>query len=201
MHDIDAACKAGQIQRIGYGGIAAADDRHGLIPEERAVARCTVGYAAAGQLRLAVKPKRARLCAHGKDDGSGLDARPVHDQLLHPAGELHPLDLGIRHRKAEPRGVLLELRAERESLHAVQKAGVIVDLVRLRRLTAHKQALIQRGRGAPAHGIQPRGQSGRAAADDRNIQHMLARSHWMFWLCTGGAAALHCALKAPAPIG
>ena len=58
VHDVDLLRKARQVQRVGHGRVAPADHRHGLAPEERAVARGAVGYAAPGQLLLARQAQR-----------------------------------------------------------------------------------------------------------------------------------------------
>jgi hypothetical protein len=72
----DAADHAGQVDGGFDAGVAAADHRHVLALEQRAVAVRAVGHALGAVLLLAGHVDVAPACAGGQDHGAALELAP-----------------------------------------------------------------------------------------------------------------------------
>ena len=77
----------GQVHRLLERGVAAADDRDLLVPEEEPVARRARRHAAAAQARLALEPEPQRRRAGRHDDRLGAVLGAARPEPERPLGE------------------------------------------------------------------------------------------------------------------
>ena len=161
--------QSAQIQRIGYGRVAATDHNNGLVLVETAVAMGAVVDTAAYQAFLIGKAQGLGIDT-GSDDYSFTQQSAATDIDLKRLGcEIHPHHFIVNRGSAKPLRPLLHLCAKGEAVDALIKARIIVDNVRQPHLTAGGQLLYHYGIQAGSGSIQRGGVTGGATADDQYI--------------------------------
>ena len=179
VDDGDGGRELGEEDRLLERGVAAADDRDRLLPEEEAVTRRAGGHAVAEQLLLGGQAEHAGLGA-GRDDHRPAPELAVADpDPERGLGEVDPVGVGGDELGAEALGLLPELHHQLGTEDAVGEAGVVLDVGREHELPAGADALDDDGLEVGATRVDRGGQSGRAGADDDElvgIRHSLPRS-------------------------
>ena len=164
--------KAGEIERILHRRIAAADDGHALAAVESAVAGGAVADAAADVFQFPGNAKFARRGAEGENERAGLKFAAIQRQAL--VFHVDRAHLGILRFHAEAGRLIGKSHHQFRAAHALGKAGIVFQTVGGGRLSARQTALDEYRLPAGARGVHARGQPRRAAADDRNVIHMLS---------------------------
>jgi len=175
MDQRDLRCVARKEQRLLDRRVAAADDRHLLALEQRAVAGGARRHAAVRQPLLGRQAEPLGRRASRQDHRVGGE------------GSLGRLDAERPLREVDPRRVLLvDARAEAlrlllEALHHVRsgqrlgKAGVVLDVRRQHQLPADRETRDDDRLQLRACGVQRRRPAGRTRPDDHEL-HMLGRT-------------------------
>jgi len=171
----DVGDDAGQVDRRLDAGVAAADHRHALALEQRAIAVRAVGDAAAAVFLLAGHVHLAPARPGGEDQGLGLELAAVvephgvqavvarRDQL---AGTLqvHHVDLVLTH-------VFFERAGQFRAFGFLHRDEVL-DGHGVQHLTAEALGS-DAGADALARGVDRRRSAGRAATDDEHVEGTL----------------------------
>ena len=160
------------IERILQRRVAAADDRHGLAAEKRAVAGGAVGDAPADELFLAVHAERTVLAAGGDDHRLGF-ILPLggHDgfgvAVVADLKRLLKLDL-----RAQRLCLLIHLGSKIKA-RDMRRDRVIFDMRCVDDLSAVAHGLQHQHALGSAPRIDRRCETGRTCADNDNIRHGL----------------------------
>ena len=136
VDEIDLFCDTGQGQGIRRGGVAAAHHRHGLAPIGRAVAGGAVVKALANECFLAGNAQGTGRRAGGDDHRAALKDALAGVQRLNSPGKANLVHLRQLRHRTEALGALLHFFAQCKAVDAALKAGVVVDLLRQRHLSA-----------------------------------------------------------------
>ena len=173
VDEVDLLGNTGQGQGVRRGGIAAAHHRHGLAPIGRAVAGGAIVNALSYERFFAGNAQGTRRRAGGDDHRAALKNTLAGVQRLDPPGKAGLVDLRQLRHRAEALGALLHFFAQRKAVDAVLKAGVVVDLLGQRHLSAGRELFQYHYRKPASGGVQGGGASGGAAADDDHIINLL----------------------------
>ena len=174
MHEDDALGQPRKVDGIGRGGVAAADHHDGLPAEEAAVAGGAIRNAVPCELRLAGHAELARTGARGHDDASSAVGPVWRAQLLHRRCQVERGDLLVDDLHAEAFGLLLHGPCKLKAAGSFRKPRVVLDVLGLRELPTGRELLEHRGAQARARGVQARGQTRRACADDGDVEGFAA---------------------------
>ena len=129
MHEVDLRGEAGEEEGFFAGGVAAADDGHGDVAIEGAVAGRAGGDAvAAVVMHLTGDAEVTGRGAGSDDDGLGLIGCLAALELLDRAGEVDRVDAIPGELGAEAFGLALHVRDELVAVDAVDEAGEVLDL-------------------------------------------------------------------------
>jgi len=180
-----------QQQRIGSGGIAAANHRDHLVPVEHTVASGTVVDTPAGKLRFSGDIQLLGGSTGGDHHGLAPEDATVGLYGFDFVGQIQSRDLGRMGLGAEFLCVGLHLHSQREAVNAVGETGIIVDLRRFGHLSAGSQLFQYRHGHTCPGGIQRSGITARAAAHDQHIiNSFVHRNTFSQMRCRGGIISL-----------
>ncbi len=172
----DVGHHAGQVDRGLHTGVAAADHRHALALEKRAIAVRAIGHALGAVLLLARHVHVAPACTGGNDHGAGRERAAVLQLDLDQAAlggrgpertgalQVHQVHLVVAH-------VLLQRGGELRAIGLADR-DVILDVQRVVHLAAEALGR-DAGADALAGGIDGRRGTCRAAADDQHVERLL----------------------------
>ena len=167
VHERHMAAQSRQQQGFADGGIAAADHGDVLPAEKRPVAGGAVAHAV--QLVLLRQPEPPRARSRGEHNGPGKDRPAVRLQLLYAAGELRAADVGQQKNGSRALRTCLHAVCQRGSVCAVRKAGVILNVLRLRHLPAGAEPLENEHVQPGAGGIESRRAARRSGPDHGHV--------------------------------
>ena len=169
VHEHDLGGEAREERRLLHRRVAAADDDHALVAEERGVADGAVADAAALQRALAGQAELARRGAGRDDDRAGAVLLLADVDLVRRLGEVDVGDVVGDELRAEALGLRAHLAHQLRAEDAVAEAGVVVDVGGDHELAAGLEALDAERLQVRAGGVQGRRVAGGAAADDDDV--------------------------------
>ena len=172
VDEVDLAREAADERRLLERRVAAADDRHDLVAEERGVAGRAVRDAAALEPQLRLEPELPGARAGGDDDGVGSVLVVPDADAERPLGEVDPRDVVGQELGAEPLGLAAEVLHHHRPHDAVGIAGVVLDVGGDHQLAAPVEALDHERVEVRPRRVQRRGVARRAASDDDHVAYV-----------------------------
>ena len=160
---------AAEQQRVGRRRVAAAHHDHRLAFVEHAVAGRAVGHAPPDELCLLGQAQRPGVGTHGQHHGAGRENALAGGQRFGAARQLHLGHLGVDRFGAEPLRLGLHGLGQREALHPIGVAGVVVYRLGEGHLAPCRQFFQYQGVQPGPHGVQCRRVARRAAAHHDHI--------------------------------
>ena len=136
MHHRHLGRQAGKVQGVCRRRIAASHNHNLLALVEATVAVGAVMESAANEPLLPRNAQGAGICPRGDDNGTGKQGAVGSRDPLDILGQSNLRHLGIDGLCAEPLGARLHFHAQRKALDSLVKAGVIINDIRQRHLTA-----------------------------------------------------------------
>ena len=178
----------GQVHGLLHGAVAAAHHVNLEILEERSVTGGAEGDTLAGELALVLTADGLGERAGSDDDALALVLALGAYQLLYVTLQLHALNHIGASLRAELLGLLGHAGDQAgAALTLHDLAGVVLNLVSNRNLAAVLALLNDEGAQAAAPGVQARGETGGAAAQDNYIVNL---AHSTILLLYRGASIL-----------
>ena len=136
MDDVDLIRDAGEVESVGYSRVAAAHHGYGLSLIEAAVAMGAVVDAFARQGTLVGKPQLAGIGTRGDDDGTGgVGIDGGLDDFYGGIGEVNLHHILVEALGSEALGLHLHIHAQRDAIHTLGEARIIVDDISERHLS------------------------------------------------------------------
>ncbi len=181
VDDVDLVREAREEGRLFHRRVAAANDGNLLLTEERAVTGGAPGDAVAAQAILIGDAELAIRRPGRVDHGEGLVHVAVAQRdLLDLAGQVERHHVVVDDLGAETGGLVLHLRHQVRAHDSLGKPGVVLDLGGLHQLAAElDRAGDDEGGEVRARGIDGRGVSGGAGADDDELAHVERLLGWV----------------------
>ena len=171
MDEINLRGEAGEEGGFFAGGVAAAYDTDRNIAIERAIAGGAGGESVADEFFLVRQIEPPRGSSAGDDERFGFDPLSVDFDPVVFVARLEFLECSELEPRAEFFGLCLHAHDEVGAVDALGEAGEIFHCGGGGELSAGLFALQHEGRERSAPGINGRGESGAAGADDDNFFH------------------------------
>ena len=169
----DLLCHAGQQFGIGCRRIAAAHHNYCAVAEKHTVAGGAIADAAAHQFPLLRHAQGPGIGAGGQNHRSAQVVAVTGVGSFDITGQVQRMDFRHHCLRAEAFRALLHLLRQGKPINALDKARVIIDLVRQRHLSARCQLFQYNSIQTGPCSIKRGGVSGRPAADNQNIINMV----------------------------
>ena len=169
------------------GGIAAADHRDLMAPEEEPVAGRAGGDAVPEQAFLGRESEHPGLGAGSDDHRAGDDLLPGGPDRERRSGEVDVLGVGGDELGAETFGLLPEAGHEVGSENPFGEPGEVLHLGGEHELTTGGEPFDHDRSQVGASGVDGRGQTGRPGTDDHHVTHVCCSAHR--WVGVRGSVA------------
>ena len=205
VNEIHLFRKSGEVKRVRDRRIAATDHHNGLVLIKSAVAMRAVMHAASEKRRFALKTQLTRVSARGENDRARPNFTAVCYQLLDLARKLCRKQLAVFCDCAKSLCTRLHFHTERKPVNALVKAGVVVNVVGQRHLSARTHALQHQRVKPRARGVQRRRITRSASADNNcivNVFHKDTPLYYLFYYNTFyGKCANFSVMRSPNRVG